>query len=148
MLKNTGKKKLTSMNKIIALSGGFDPIHIGHVRMIQDAAEMGRVWIYLNTDEWLVRKKGFSFMSFKDRAEILFAIKGVEMVVPASDEDGTVCKSLEVFKPSMFGNGGDRKEGNTPEKTTCEALGIQMVFNLGGEKVQSSSYLVDRLRHV
>lgn len=131
---------------IIALSGGFDPIHIGHVRMIQEAAELGRVHIYLNTDEWLFRKKGFVFMDIKQRAEILWAIKGVELVIPASDDDGTVCKTLEVFRPQMFGNGGDRKEGNTPEKTLCEEHGIKMVYNLGGDKIESSSNLVRNVR--
>lgn len=133
-----GKKK-------IALSGGFDPMHSGHVRMIKAAAEHGDVVIILNSDEWLLRKKGYVFMTWKERAEILSSIKGVESVVPVDDADGTVCKSLEELQPDYFGNGGDRTEDNTPEKQVCERLNIQMVWNLGGGKIQSSSELV---RHV
>src|SRR5690242_6837351 len=96
-----GKKK-------IALSGGFDPLHSGHIRMIKAAAEHGDVVIILNSDEWLLRKKGYVFMTWKERAEILSSIKGVESVVPVDDADGTVCKSLEELQPDYFGNGGDR----------------------------------------
>lgn len=130
------------MKKVIALSGGFDPMHIGHVRMIQDAARLGSVHIYLNTDEWLMRKKGYVFMPLKDRAEILWGLKDVDLVIPASDADGTVCNSIEMMKPHMFGNGGDRTDKNTPEKELCERLGVEMVYNLGGDKIRSSSAMV------
>ena len=133
-----GKKK-------VALSGGFDPLHSGHIRMIKAAAEQGDVVIILNSDEWLIRKKGYVFMTWKERAEILSSIRGVESVVPVDDADGTVCKSLEELQPDYFGNGGDRTEDNTPEKEVCERLNIQMIWNLGGGKIQSSSDLV---RHV
>lgn len=135
------------MNKVIALSGGFDPIHSGHVRMIQEAALLGRVHIYLNTDEWLKRKKGYIFMDFQQRAQILWAIKGVEMVLPALDADDTVCESLRTFKPDMFGNGGDRNDKTTPEADICAELGIDMVYELGGGKVESSSRLVKNVQH-
>ena len=136
-----------SKKKTIAISGGFDPIHIGHVRMIQDARKLGNVIVFLNTDEWLHRKKGYSFMSWDERAEILLSIKGVKEVYSAMDDDDTVCEALKFYKPDVFANGGDRKEGNVPEYQVCEDLGIEMVFNAGGnDKPQSSSWLVDKAR--
>ena len=130
--------------KIVAVSGGFDPIHIGHVRMIQDARKLGNVIVFLNTDDWLKRKKGYSFMSWDERAEILLNIKGVKEVYSAMDDDNTVCEALKFYKPDVFANGGDRKEGNVPEYKICESLGIKMAFGVGGnDKPQSSSWLVD-----
>jgi D-beta-D-heptose 7-phosphate kinase/D-beta-D-heptose 1-phosphate adenosyltransferase len=138
--------------KVIAISGGFDPIHVGHVRMIQSAAELGEVVVILNTDAWLLRKKGYTFMKWQERAEILKAINGVTIVVPAKDYDGSVCESLidlkDVLGLSYFGNGGDRKKVNTPEINVCDKLGIQLVWNLGGGKVQSSSDLVRKFKKV
>ena len=97
----------------IAVSGGFDPIHKGHVQMIREAAEYGRVIVILNSDDWLVRKKGYKFMPFEERAYIAGSIKGVTVVASVNDTDNTVCKALERFKPDYFANGGDRKETNT-----------------------------------
>lgn len=130
-------------NKIIAVSGGFDPIHIGHVRMILDAAKLGNVLVIANSDEWLIRKKGYAFMPFEERAEILASIKGVVKVVKASDDDGTVCQSLYDNKIDIFANGGDRKNDNVPEVAICNKLGIEMIWNIGGGKIQSSSTLVE-----
>jgi len=133
--------------KIVAVSGGFDPIHIGHVRMIQDARKLGNVIIFLNTDEWLKRKKGYIFMPWQERAEVLLSIKGVKEVYSAMDDDNTVCKALEFYKPDIFANGGDRKPGLVPEYQVCEKLGIEMAFSVGGDdKPQSSSWLVDKAR--
>ena len=131
-----------SNNKTIVISGGMDPVHIGHVKMIKAAAELGRVIVVLNSDEWLVRKKGYAFMSFEERKYLLENIKGVSEVSDVDDSDGTVCEALQRLKPDMFGNGGDRTSDNTPEKEVCLDNGIQMVWNLGGEKIQSSSDLV------
>lgn len=133
---------------VVAVSGGFDPIHVGHVRYIQEAAHHGEVHIYLNTDSWLQRKKGYVFMPFKDRAEILWSIKGVTLVVPADDDDDTVCASLQRWKPDFFAKGGDRKEDNTPELSLCNELGITVLFNMGGEKIESSSEIVKRAKKV
>ncbi len=129
--------------KIIAVSGGFDPIHVGHVRMIQAAAALGDVVVIANSDEWLNRKKGYTFMPFNERAEIISALQGVVAVVKADDADGTVCETLRELKPDIFANGGDRKPVNTPEGEVCAELGISMAWNVGGEKIQSSSWLVD-----
>ncbi len=132
------------MNKSIMVSGGFDPIHIGHVRMIIDAANYGNVIVVANSDDWLMRKKGYVFMSWEERAEIIRAIRGVVDVVTVDDRDGTVCEAIQRVKPDFFANGGDRKTNNTPEKEVCEALGIEMLWNIGGGKIQSSSELVKK----
>tara|TARA_R110000772_G_scaffold188488_1_gene299515 strand:- start:84 stop:506 length:423 start_codon:yes stop_codon:yes gene_type:complete len=132
--------------KRVALSGGFDPIHVGHVRMIQAAAEMGDVTVIANSDEWLMRKKGYVFMKYEERQEILNAIKGVYDVVKASDIDDTVCATLLFLRPDIFANGGDRKEGNIPEYALCEDMGIEMKFSVGGDdKPQSSSWLIEKV---
>ncbi len=128
--------------KTIAISGGMDPVHIGHVKMIQAAAELGDVIVILNSDGWLKRKKGYVFMSFEERKYLLEHIKGVSAVSWVNDDDGTVCEALQRLKPDMFGNGGDRTSNNTPEKEVCLDNGIQMIWNLGGQKIQSSSELV------
>ena len=82
-------------------------------------------------------------MGFQERKEILMAIKGVVEVASVNDEDGTVCSALVEHKPTFFANGGDRNDKNTPEKKVCEELGIQMLWNIGGQKIQSSSELVE-----
>jgi len=141
--------------KTVAVSGGFDPLHKGHVDMIEAAAEIsrgdpcvecahrpGRVHVYLNSDEWLDRKKGYKFMRWKDRARILMAIEGVEVVLPVIDKDDTVCETIRQFKPDIYCNGGDRLPDNTPEVQVCKELGIEMKWNVGGGKVESSSELV------
>lgn len=132
---------------IIAVSGGFDPVHIGHIRMIQDAARYGDVMVIINSDDWLMRKKGYVFMPWEERAEIMGNIKGVRFVTQVDDSDGTVCEALKRHRPDAFANGGDRKTENTPEMDVCEELGIQMMWAIGGSnKPQSSSWLVDKLK--
>jgi len=134
--------------KIIAVSGGFDPVHVGHVRMIQAAAKIGDVVVILNSDDWLVRKKGYVFMHWEERAEIIRAIHGVVNVVPVHDSDDTVCETLKHLKEDMnldcFANGGDRKDTNTPEMNLCKSMGIELMWNVGGRKIQSSSRLVNQ----
>ena len=127
----------------ILLSGGFDPIHIGHVRMILAAAKLGNVIVVANSDDWLMRKKGYIFMPWEERAEILQSITGVTEVESVDDSDGTVCEALTRLRPDIFGNGGDRTNKNTPEKALCAELEIEMAWGLGGKKVQSSSELVN-----
>jgi D-beta-D-heptose 7-phosphate kinase/D-beta-D-heptose 1-phosphate adenosyltransferase len=129
--------------KTIAVSGGFDPMHVGHLRMIKEAAKHGKLTVILNTDEWLLRKKGYVFMSWDERAEIIETYDFVERVVPARDEDKTVVESLKELKPDIFANGGDRKNENTPEVKYCKENNIEMMWNVGGGKVQSSSTMVN-----
>tara|TARA_R100000808_G_C2147197_1_gene155134 strand:- start:2286 stop:2786 length:501 start_codon:yes stop_codon:yes gene_type:complete len=128
--------------KTIIVSGGFDPVHVGHVRMIQEAAKHGDVTVVINSDAWLLRKKGYIFMPWEQRREIIQSITGVHSVEPVDDSDGSVCEALIRLKPDIFGNGGDRTNKNTPEKAICNELGIEMLWALGGDKIQSSSTLV------
>jgi len=130
--------------KLIAVSGGFDPIHKGHIRMIREAAKLGDVIVILNSDDWLMRKKDYKFMDFIERSYIAGSIKGVIMTSGVDDSDGTVCEALKRIKPDAFANGGDRYDTNTPEMDVCRELGIEMLWNIGGEKEQSSSDLVDK----
>jgi len=124
------------------VSGGFDPVHAGHIRMIRAAAEYGDVIVIANSDDWLFRKKGFVFMEYARRVEILNAIKGVVLVDSVDDTDGTVCKAIKRIKPTYFANGGDRGRSNTPEQSVCEQLGVELLWGIGGEeKLQSSSSL-------
>jgi len=132
-------------NKTIVISGGLDPIHIGHVNMIQAAAKLGEVIVVLNSDEWLKRKKGYVFMPYKERKYVLEQLKGVAAVSAVDDDDETVCEALRRLKPDMFGNGGDRTSENTPEAALCQELNIEMIWNLGGKKIQSSSGLINTL---
>jgi D-beta-D-heptose 7-phosphate kinase/D-beta-D-heptose 1-phosphate adenosyltransferase len=132
--------------KLIAVSGGFDPIHKGHVRMIREASKFGDVVVILNSDDWLVRKKGYNFMNFEERSYIAGSIKGATLTTGVDDTDGTVCEALKRIKPDVFANGGDRYETNTPEMDICKELGIEMMWNVGGEKEQSSSSLVNKVK--
>ena len=126
----------------ICVSGGFDPVHIGHLRMIQEAAQYGQVIVIVNSDEWLMRKKGYIFMPFEERCEILRGFTGVVQTSAVDDTDGTVCEALRRLKPTYFANGGDRKTDHTPEMDVCEQENISRLWNIGGGKIQSSSTLV------
>lgn len=135
---------LPSNTSTICVSGGMDPIHKGHVRMINEAAQYGKVIVILNSDAWLTRKKGKPFMSFEERKEILEALRCVDRVEAVDDSDGTVCEALSRLKPTYFANGGDRDPNRTPshEIILCNQLGIGLLFGIGGGKVQSSSDLI------
>lgn len=137
------------MNKIIILSGGFDPVHKGHVRMFKAASELGKVIVGLNSDKWLIRKKGKYFMSFNERKEILDSIQYIDSIIKFDDSDDTATDLIKniVNKYShtvkvYFGNGGDRIDSTTPEFTYCKQNNIEMIWNLGGGKIQSSSELL------
>lgn len=128
------------------VSGGFDPIHGGHVQMIRDAAQYGNVIVVANSDDWLIRKKGYVFMSFEERAKILKEIKGVILVSAVDDSDNTVCEAIRMLRPDYFANGGDRGKNNTPEQNVCEQLGVEMLWGIGGDyKFNSSSDLAKNL---
>ncbi len=137
----------------VAVSGGFDPMHIGHVRMFKEARALGdKLVVILNNDNWLRTKKGFAFMPQRERAELLRTFPFVDKVVitdhKKDDDDMSVTRALEKVRPDIFANGGDRKRTrDIPEAKVCKELGIKMVFNVGaGGKVQSSSWMINAAR--
>lgn len=140
--------------KVVMVSGGFDPVHIGHVRMFSEAKKLGdELVVVLNNDHWLRLKKGFAFMPESDRKEIIESFKFVDRVLitmhQENTEDISVCRELELIRPHIFANGGDRKHDNIPEYELCRKLGIEMVFNVGeGGKVRSSSELVRKAKEL
>ena len=135
--------------KVSLVTGGFDPIHSGHLRYFERAKDHSDYLVVgLNGDPWLKRKKGYSFMKWGERAEIIRALRGVVAVEPVDDADGSVCEAIQRLRPTYFANGGDRKAENTPEVSLCHELGIELVWNVGGEKIQSSSKLVDKSREL
>lgn len=132
---------------VVAVSGGFDPIHIGHIRYFKEAKKLGdKLIVILNSDQFLKRKKGYVFMPFKERKEIIKSIRYVDKVIKCIDKDQTVCQTLKKLKPDIFANGGDRTIRNIPEKDVCQRLGIKMVFGVGGKKIQSSSWLIKKVK--
>jgi len=133
------KQKLVT----VAVSGAFDPIHVGHVRYIREAAKLGdKLVVILNSDDFLLRKKGFVFMPFEERKEILQNVKGVDEVIASIDKDQTVRKTLEMVKPAIFAKGGDRTgPENIPEAETCDKIGCKLVTNVGGGQVRPDSEL-------
>jgi len=139
---------MTEERPTVLVSGGFDPVHAGHIRMIRDAAQHGDVIIIANSDDWLYRKKGFVFMEWERRVEILNAIKGVILVDSVDDSDGTVCEAIRRLVPTYFANGGDRGRTNTPEQAVCEEIGVKLLWGVGGEeKLDSSSELAKKVRN-
>lgn len=148
------KAKPTPAKKkvVIAVSGGFDPIHIGHTRMFNAARALGdELIVILNNDNWLKKKKGYAFMPEQERKEIIESLRAVDRVVLTSHEenptDMSVCRDLERVRPDIFANGGDRTKTNIPEVATCKAIGAKMIFGIGKEgKVQSSSWLIEKVR--
>lgn len=117
--------------KIVAVSGGFDPVHSGHLSMFREASAHGLVVVILNSDKFLIEKKGYAFMPYEERAAILRGFKYVFDVVPCLDHDQTVCKTLAALGPDYFANSGDRKKGNVPEEKICDQMGIKMLWFRG-----------------
>ena len=133
---------------VVTVSGGFDPIHPGHVRLFQEAKKLGtKLVVLLNNDNWLKKKKTHVFMPQEERKDVIKSIQWVDDVVLTSHghspQDMSVSAELMKLKPDIFANGGDLHPSNTPELETCEAINCKAVFNIGqGGKVQSSSWLL------
>jgi|TARA_R110002074_G_scaffold336346_1_gene506799 Lar family restriction alleviation protein len=141
--------------RVVAISGFFNPLHKGHIDYIISARNIGDFLIVIvNTDEQVKIKGSAPFMLEAERLEIIRNIKGVDRAVIAIDKDGSVCETLRQefarlqkdpsFNELLFANGGDRKEGGVPEDILTKELGINMVYNVGGEKTQSSSKLIEK----
>ena len=135
---------------IVAVSGGMDPLHVGHVRLFVEAKKLGdELVVILNNDNWLRKKKGYVFMPERERKEVIEALASVDRVVLTAHkritQDMSVCAELEKIKPDIFANGGDRTKKNIPEIAVCKKIGCKMIFGVGsGGKVQSSSWLLEK----
>ena len=125
--------------KVVAVSGYFDPIHVGHLDYLKMAKSLGdKLVVIINSDYQAGLKKGKSFMPEQDRLEIVQALRCVDEVFLSIDKDKSVCKSLEDLKPDIFANGGDRSLEEIPETAVMKKYNIEMVDGLG-EKIRSSS---------
>ena len=139
------------MPNIILVSGGFDPIHSGHIKLIKDAGNYGNIVVLLNSDNWLKNKKGKAFLPFKERKIIMLAIKKVIDVIEFDDKDKTCVDGIRIAlekyndKVLKFANGGDRNSGTTPEIEFCKKNKVEMLFGIGGSnKSNSSSWILSK----
>ena len=145
MVKSNKKKQI-----VVATSGYFNPIHVGHIRLFEAAKKLGtKLVVIVNNDEQVKLKGSVPFMNEKERTEIIAALAVVDNVILSIDKDRTIHKTLELIKPDIFAKGGDSSLDNLPkaEIKTCRAIGCKIVFNVGrGGKIQSSSWLIEKAR--
>ena len=139
------------MNDVVLISGGFDPIHSGHIFLIKEASKYGDVVVLLNSDAWLKQKKGKEFLSFKEREIIMKSLKNVIDVIPCGNSDKTCIDGIKKaiskysYQKIKFANGGDRDDKTTPETIFCENNNIQTLWEIGGnKKVNSSSWILKK----
>ncbi len=131
--------------RIVATSGGYDPVHPGHISSIQDSRKYGDVVVVIvNGDGFLTAKKGRAFQDLQTRCLIVSALRGVDYVVPFEIEgDSTVTEALRRLRPHVFTKGGDRVDArNIPEWDVCTELGIEVVTGVGEDKRWSSSWFL------
>ena len=137
-----------SENKIVCISGYFDPVHIGHIEYMENAKKLGNeLVVIVNNDHQASLKKGKAFMPDKERLKIIESLRVVDKVVLSIDTDRTVRETLRSIypKPHVFANGGDQTNQSIPEAPVCEELGISLVDGLG-DKIQSSSWLIKKTK--
>ena len=136
--------------KVSLVTGGFDPIHSGHISYFSRAKDFSDFLVVgLNTEEWLTKKKGQYFQSWKERAEIISHLTMVDAVITVPDDDegsacGAIAKCLEIADTVIFCNGGDRGKSNTPETDKYgEDPRVQFEYGIGGtDKMNSSSWIL------
>ena len=133
--------------KTVCVSGYFNPLHVGHVRLFKAAKALGtKLVVVLNNDAQAIEKKGGIIINQDDRKELIEALKCVDECVIAVDKDRTVCKTLKWIEPDIFANGGDRVEGTIPESIVCKVLNIEMIYGVGGDKHDSSTDIIKRAK--
>lgn len=137
-----------SKNFHVIVSGGFDPIHLGHLNLINEASKIGNVIVIVNSDEFLMQKKGFYLIPSNERVAIIKNLKNVDSVFLSIDKDESVSESIKTlaadksYNIKFFANGGDRKTiSDIPEYEICKENDIELIFDVGGGKSQSSSNL-------
>ena len=137
--------------KTVLVTGGFDPLHSGHIEYFKEAKKLGdKLIVGVNSDDWLTRKKGRPFMPFKERCAIIKGLSVVDKVIGFDDEDNDACHAIFHTMSTntgsiVFANGGDRTNTTTPEYTTYgDHPQVEFVFGVGGEnKANSSSWILD-----
>jgi len=142
-IKVEGKIKIKPV--IVAVSGGMDPLHVGHLRHLKAAKKLGdKLIVILNGDGWLKRKKGAVFMPSKDRKEIIEELECVDEVIIWDDGKDHVANALRKIRPNIFAKGGQYSSKNLPveEIKACEEIGCKIVYAVGGGKIRSSSKLL------
>lgn len=137
----------TRNKKLVCISGGFDPIHVGHLKLFEESARLGRVVVILKGDKRLKRKKGLIFQNQNDRKYIVEHFKGIDHVYiydSSNNHHDDFSEALELIKPDIYAVGGDKKMENVrPEVIDCcNRLGIQLIYGVGGDKIHSSSFLL------
>ena len=139
------------MDNLVLVSGGFDPIHSGHIKLIREASQYGEVVVLLNSDKWLQNKKGKEFLPFYEREIIMKELKNVVDVLGFDDSDKTCIDGLRIARKKyikeniMFANGGDRNDKTTPESVFCEENNIELLWGVGGnDKSNSSSWILKK----
>ena len=139
------------MDDIVLVSGGFDPIHSGHIKLIKEASEHGRVVILLNSDQWLRNKKGMEFLPFKEREIIMSALKNVIDIISCGNIDETCIDGIKIaidrYRNTRikFANGGDRDNKTTPESIFCNKNNVELLWGIGGNnKSNSSSWILKK----
>jgi len=127
---------------VVAVSGYFDPLHVGHLEYLELAKALGdELVVIVNNDAQAIMKKGKPFMSLPDRMKIVGSLKCVDRVIASIDRDGSQCETLRMLKPDIFAKGGDRYAHEIPETPVCKELGIKIIDGLGA-KIRSSSDFV------
>ena len=128
--------------KVVVVSGYFDPIHVGHLELMEKAKSLGdKLIVIVNNDKQVNMKRGKDpFMNQDDRKKLIESIKHVDEAFISIDEDRSVCASLRAIKPNIFANGGDRHQGEVPETSVCRELGIEMVDGQGQKIASSRNY--------
>ncbi len=137
----------TTLGRIVATSGGFDPIHPGHTSCIIESKQFGdTLAVIVNGDDFLIRKKGKPFMDLKTRCFLISCIREVDIVIPFEiKNDSSVSVALRKLRPSVFTKGGDRTDmSNIPEWAVCQEYGIKVIAGVGLNKAWSSSDLLEK----